>query len=461
MDIGNISCFLQLESKKNCKKLIVDILDFTWNDVYRLFSMNFTSGILQNLYSEDKLHLQVYLKKAEKIDIPFIYADISYDYLSFSNRQKEKSNEINKGYLTRLLNMKLSKQSGSYIVYDNIPKDIVNAIICAEDPSFWNHRGIAPDFLGLAIASNLKERKIIRGASTITMQLMRNLFLSHDRDFLRKIEESILALLLENYYRIDKQTILELYINIIEFAPDIYGLYDAIFFYFGKEYTKLTLIEMITLTYIIPRPKHFYEALIRKSSQLERNLYNHIKNYSHNLLYKGLITTVNYKDMDTEVCFAEEFGKLNFHQFEEIERQKALNISINNLEGIHPFLIKVIKKAIMNTPVPFIITEGVRTLERQKELYAQGRTTWGQIVTNCDGVKNKSNHQLKEDGYGYAVDLYPCICGYVRIHEQYIPEILQIIAEHIKDMAQRLNIFIVWGGDWEMRDFPHFEFHAV
>lgn len=457
VDIKSISCFLQLEAKKNRKELIIDIPDFTWNDIHQLLSENLTSSILQDLYSKDKLHLQIYLKKLENVDIPFVHGDISYDKLSFYNRQGKKSSEINKDYLIALLNKRLNKQSGSYITYENIPEDIIHAVICTEDPLFWNHKGIAPDFIGLAIASNLKERKIIRGASTITMQLIRNLFLTHDRNLLRKTEESILALLLENYYKIDKQTILELYMNVIEFAPGIYGLYDASLLYFDKKYTKLTLIEIITLTYIIPRPKHFYEALIQESAQLKRNLYTHIISYSHSLLHKGFITINKYKEMDEEVRFAEKFGTLDFYQFKEMEVQYILNQSLSNLESVHPNLVEIIKEAIQSSSIPFIITEGVQTTERQKKLYAQGRTTSGKIVTNCDGIKNKSNHQLKENGYGHAIDLYPYINSSIRIHEAYVPESLQIIAEHIKMTAQKKNLFIIWGGDWKMKDYPHFE----
>ena len=458
INIGNISCFLQLESIINSKELIIDISDFTWNDVYDLLSTNFTSDILQNIYSNDKLHMQVYLKKFKNVDKPFLHANISYDHLTFNNRKKGKLNIVNRDYLISLLNKKLNNKPESYIYYRNIPKDMINAIICTEDPLFWSHKGIALDFIGLALASNLKEQRIVRGASTISMQLTRNLFLSQSRTLFRKTEESILTLLLENYYKIDKQTILELYINIIELAPGINGLYDASFFYFGKKYIHLTLIEIITLTYIIPRPKHFYEALIIQSSQLETNIYNHIKVYSHSLLYKGLITIGRYQEIGTKVRFTEKFGTLDFYHLKKAETQYALNQSLSNLEDIHPNFVEVIKEAIISISIPFIITEGVRTTERQKELYAQGRTSQGKIITNCDGVKDKSNHQLKKDGYGYAIDLYPYICDNIRIHETYVPDCLQIIAEHIKIIAQKMNRSIAWGGDWNMKDYPHFEF---
>ncbi|MDR3140547.1 MAG: M15 family metallopeptidase [Tannerellaceae bacterium] len=128
--------------------------------------------------------------------------------------------------------------------------------------------------------------------------------------------------------------------------------------------------------------------------------------------------------------------------------------SIGNLAGIHPDLVRVMNEAIKDSSIDFTITEGVRTTERQQELYAQGRTKPGSIVTYADGVKSKSNHQVKADGYGHAVDLYPYIDGSVRM-ENVLP--LKVIAGHIKSVAGALNINVQWGGDWEMKDYPHFE----
>lgn len=78
------------------------------------------------------------------------------------------------------------------------------------------------------------------------------------------------------------------------------------------------------------------------------------------------------------------------------------------LEGVHPTLIGVVMSILDAKDIlgfPMFVTEGVRTAERQQSLFAQGRTTPGRIVTNADGVKKKSNHQVKADGFGHAVDL--------------------------------------------------------
>ncbi|MDV3685264.1 hypothetical protein CMU45_02580 [Elizabethkingia anophelis] len=132
--------------------------------------------------------------------------------------------------------------------------------------------------------------------------------------------------------------------------------------------------------------------------------------------------------------------------------------SLKNLEGVHPSLVKLMKAAIVNSPVDFTITEGVRTLKRQQDLYAQGRTKPGIKVTNADGVRNKSNHQAKADGFGHAVDLYPFFLGQVQVNHPDTIKNLKLIATHIKSVAKELGIGIVWGGDWKSPyDPPHFE----
>jgi len=129
--------------------------------------------------------------------------------------------------------------------------------------------------------------------------------------------------------------------------------------------------------------------------------------------------------------------------------------SLDTLKGIHPSLVKVLTEAIKNTPIDFTLTNGVRTTKEQQELYAKGRTTKGPIVTKADGIKNKSNHQVKADGYGYAVDLYPFVNGSLDLNDK--GDNLKVIAAHILATAKCLGIKVEWGGLWQFVDKPHFE----
>ncbi len=122
---------------------------------------------------------------------------------------------------------------------------------------------------------------------------------------------------------------------------------------------------------------------------------------------------------------------------------------LSRLAGVHPRLVQALT-AVFDTleaeGTPMFVVEGVRTVERQAALYAQGRTAPGPVVTYRDGVIRKSNHQPHDDGLGYAVDsAFAAFDPFAASHpwERY-GELLR---------AQG----VTWGGDWAMRDLPHAE----
>ena len=137
--------------------------------------------------------------------------------------------------------------------------------------------------------------------------------------------------------------------------------------------------------------------------------------------------------------------------------------SLDKMKKVHPKLVDVIKAAIVNSPFDFRITDGARTAEEQFALYQKGRTLPGLKVTNCDGKKFKSNHQIKSDGYGHAVDIFPCgvyengVYRKFTSDEGYDDKKLRLIANHILAVAKSKNVNVEWGGNWKMHDTPHFE----
>jgi len=120
--------------------------------------------------------------------------------------------------------------------------------------------------------------------------------------------------------------------------------------------------------------------------------------------------------------------------------------SLKNMHGLHPDLILLIEASIKDTPIDFSITSGVRTTKEQQALYAQGRTTKGAVVTQKDGVKKKSNHQVKADGKGHAFDFCPYINGGLSWNNT---SAFIAIALHIKAKAKCLGIKVRWGADWD------------
>ncbi|AXY74568.1 hypothetical protein D3H65_11515 [Paraflavitalea soli] len=181
---------------------------------------------------------------------------------------------------------------------DEMPEKLYKTIINTEDPNFFVHKGTDISFIGYALLQNLQQRRVVRGGSTITMQLARNLYLNHKKSVYRKIEEIVIAWLLETGLTLPKKRILEIYLNIIEFAPGVYGIKEGCRYYFSKIPRDLSVTECIVLTYIIPRPKHFDEALLMDSDQLKRNLKKHIETVSRSVLSNGIISAKDFSEIN-------------------------------------------------------------------------------------------------------------------------------------------------------------------
>jgi len=111
---------------------------------------------------------------------------------------------------------------------------------------------------------------------------------------------------------------LEVYLNLIKFAPNVYGIQDASFHYFGKETTELTLTEMLVLSYIIPRPIFFHEALLEQAQQLKQNLYHHIHFYSTTLYYRKMIDKNSLRNIDYVIKFTATYHDLILRKIDEI-----------------------------------------------------------------------------------------------------------------------------------------------
>lgn len=141
--------------------------------------------------------------------------------------------------------------------YDQISPYVKKCVLTTEDPSFFWHRGFVTEAFRQSIAKNIKTGKFKRGASTISMQLIKNVFLTREKTMARKLEEILLVYILENNYICPKERMFEVYLNLIEWGPNIYGIGEASQFYFHKKPADLTLNESLILATFIPKPKKF------------------------------------------------------------------------------------------------------------------------------------------------------------------------------------------------------------
>jgi hypothetical protein len=149
----------------------------------------------------------------------------------------------------------IGHKNPDFVPLQNISPNLRNAVMTAEDPSFYTNRGFVEESIRKSIITDIKDKKFKRGGSTISMQLVKNAFLSRNKTLSRKIEEILIVWLIENNRIMSKNRMLEVYFNIIEWGRGIYGIGEAARYYFGKDPAYLTVGEAIFLASIVPNPK--------------------------------------------------------------------------------------------------------------------------------------------------------------------------------------------------------------
>ena len=205
------------------------------------------------------------------------------------------------------------KKSGSLYIYDNkdellyqgsrsnewanlsdISPYLVDAVISVEDKNFYDHHGFDYLRIAKAMATNIRRNKIVQGASTISQQYIKNLYLDFDKTWKRKIEEAFLTLELEVHY--DKDDILEGYLNTINYGQGNMGIVNAASYYFNKKPNELTLEEAIMLAGIPKNPSGYnpvsnYEASVNRAKVVAKAMLNnkYIDEDTYNNLYKEKI----------------------------------------------------------------------------------------------------------------------------------------------------------------------------
>lgn len=157
----------------------------------------------------------------------------------------------------------VSTMPGDWVELKDISKRLRGAIISSEDGKFYTHPGYDIEELQDAINDGVvKKKKKVRGASTITQQLIKNLYFQTDRSLWRKTKEMALTLWIED--KVSKDRILETYLNVIEYGENLYGIKDAAKFYFHKEPSKLNARESAFLAMLLPSPKRYAQSFRRK-----------------------------------------------------------------------------------------------------------------------------------------------------------------------------------------------------
>ncbi len=157
-------------------------------------------------------------------------------------------------------------ESRVIVSIDEVPKDVINAFIAIEDQNFYDHHGIDLRNILASLHTNFQSGRIVRGGSTLTQQLVKNVFLDQDQNIKRKLQEAYLSMRIER--EMSKDEILEAYLNGINFGQGAYGLQAASEHYFAKDVSELTLAEGAVLAAIAKSPVSYQPYYLIEQSEL-------------------------------------------------------------------------------------------------------------------------------------------------------------------------------------------------
>lgn len=163
----------------------------------------------------------------------------------------------------------LGPKNRNWTPSDSIPAEMKWAVILAEDANFYKHEGVDVKAIKKAIRHDLEKKSLSRGASTITQQTAKNIFLSREKTITRKLKELYLALRMEQ--ELTKGRIIELYLNLVELGPMVYGVGHASHYYFGKPASMLSPRECAFLAAMLPGPRVAYNPYRNISKVLKRS----------------------------------------------------------------------------------------------------------------------------------------------------------------------------------------------
>ena len=212
--------------------------------------------------------------------ILLITVNILSIYLTLPDIKVWKSKNPDRTFLSQKHHINANKLRFQYIPLNQIPGELQECLILSEDASFYVHDGIDWFEIRKSITRNIKEHKFIRGGSTITQQVAKNLYLNKEKKISRKIKELFLAARIDR--DLSKKRILEVYFNIAQFGKNIFGIKAAANYYYNKTPAQLTTAEIVQLISILPNPIIMHPKKLNRSLKwrcrvLVRRLYHYDK----------------------------------------------------------------------------------------------------------------------------------------------------------------------------------------
>ena len=259
----------------------------TENTVAQKFLNSFPQGLFESLEGIKvagnlAYHLNFYLDSKDPLHCKFD-SKLSRDNFKILQYGDVNFQKINSSFIytafeggNAVKSMIVGPESFGFTPYAQISDYIKNALLTSEDPLFFSHRGFYEEAFRQSIATNYVAGRFKRGGSTISMQLVKNIFLNRNKTVARKLEEVLIVWMIENGRLVDKQRMFEVYLNIIEWGPNVYGITEASRFYFDKFPSELNLGESIFLASIVPKPKRFKNSFLT-NAELKPYMHKYFK----------------------------------------------------------------------------------------------------------------------------------------------------------------------------------------
>jgi Transglycosylase len=214
--------------------------------------LSFQLNCYINLDQKDSVHFNAELNKEDFKIIRFGAANLTMMNDTFNYKVYNDDKQVR--------NIFIGTQNRDFVKLEEISPFLRYSVLTSEDGGFFYHKGFNEESFSNSIVQNLKEKRFARGGSTITMQLIKNVYLTRNKTISRKLEEMLIVWMIENFHLVSKERMYEVYLNIIEWGPDIYGIKQAAYYYFKKKPSELNLQESIFLASIIPSPRYFKYA---------------------------------------------------------------------------------------------------------------------------------------------------------------------------------------------------------
>ena len=255
------------------------------------------------------------------------------------------------------------------VIYKQIPRHLIEAVVATEDRRFFTHSGV--DILGILRASYVNSRagRIVQGGSTITQQLAKLLFLTHERTYKRKIQEILLAYKLENTF--SKEQIITLYLNHAYFGAGNYGIAPAAKYYFNKPVAKINLNESAILAGLLKAPSKLSPM---NNKALAENRANQVLS---NMIDAGYIEGKNAKNLE---------GAINY-KMDKMQRLYFSDYVLDIYDGFVDHEIKrnknIIIKTSLDEKIQNIAEDEVDNFVTKNKL---GKTELAVIIMSKDGA---------------------------------------------------------------------------